>query len=132
MLLRALVGHPSLRELELSEEHVAEQAELAALGAALGAIVAADAPALQVMNVAKLQLGISGLVLLFDSLPRNHYLRGLHVSSAGELAPEEHADFTRDVLLRAVRENIGLRMLSFAGEADQYVEEAVKLVAARA
>ena len=68
-----------------------------------------------------------GLMPLFDALPHNRHLRELHVSSAGE-----YADFTRDVLLWGVRDNTGLRKLSFAGEADQFVEEAVKLVAARA
>ena len=47
-LLLALVGHPSLRELELNEDQDAPgRAERAELGDALGAIVAADAPALR-------------------------------------------------------------------------------------
>ena len=99
-LLGSLVGHNSLRELELCCTPLADAA------AALAALVAADAPALQFLVVERCRLGEAGLGPLCDALPRNSHLRFLNV--ANNSLP---AGFVRARLLPAVRANVSLRTL---------------------
>jgi hypothetical protein len=106
VLLSALVGHRSLRELLLTRERPATAVEGAKLGAALGALVAADAPALQSLNVTSCFLCDGGLAPIVDALPRNRHLRGLDISD--NALSEEYA---RERLLPAVRANTSLREL---------------------
>ncbi len=77
LLLGALAGHPSLRELNVSCNEAATPALQGAAGAALGAVVGANAPALRTLNVAGCRFGDVGMGLLLDALPHNTHLRTL-------------------------------------------------------
>jgi hypothetical protein len=131
-LLGALTGHRSVRTLKLSSNHVLE-VQCAAAGAALGALVAANAPALQKLDVSMCNLGDAGLRPLFEALPANTHLRTLNVSYNNMSAA-----FARDVLLPAVRANTSLRTLHAATHffaeplALKLLNEAEALVRARA
>jgi hypothetical protein len=127
-LLRALVGHPSLRMLKLSCECPVDPV---ALGATLAALVAADAPVLQELDVAFLALGDAGLAPLVAALPHNRHLRVLNVATTRMTEA-----FARERLLPAVRANTALRKLkavdlsnvpSAALEAEQLVERRTAL-----
>jgi hypothetical protein len=116
VFLAALVGHPSLRKLELNGERTAPW-ELAddpiALGAALAALVAADAPALQALRISDNALGDAGLAPLVAALPRNRHLRKLNINQNGM-----SERFARKRLLPAVRANTGLQKLLCASETE--------------
>jgi hypothetical protein len=106
-LLGALHGHASLRVLNLRDNYVAA-ADQAAVGAALGALVAAssaNAPALTELDVTGCNLGDDGLRPLFEALPHNTHLRTLKCKFNGM-----GAAFACDVLLPAMRANTSLRM----------------------
>ncbi len=105
-LLRALTGHPSLRAVELSCHTGHAEGCLPAVGAALGALVAANAPALRSLDISGSYLGEQGLLPLLRALPRNTHLRTLKCGYTGVCAA-----FARDELLPAVRANRGLREL---------------------
>jgi hypothetical protein len=80
-LLQAVASHPTLRCLDLQRTHSDAPPEApAAVGAALGALVAADAPALEVLKLAICNLGDEGLAPMLDALPRNAHLRLLDVA----------------------------------------------------
>jgi hypothetical protein len=96
-LLRALVGHPHLEALMLEGDL---RAWGAALGPALGALVAANAPALTSLRVAGCALGDAGLGALAAALPRNTHLRALECNGSALSAA-----FTLSALLPAVRAN---------------------------
>jgi hypothetical protein len=76
-LMSSLVAHPSLRAV-IASENAVPPAHAACAGAALFALVAANAPALQRLHVSHWQLGDEGLAPLFDALPRNTHLRSLY------------------------------------------------------
>jgi hypothetical protein len=129
-LLGALTGHRSLRKLILPNITVAEAVRPAA-GAALGALVAANAPALTELDVSNSALGDAGLRPLFDALPANTHLRVLDISFI-----YLSAAFARDVLLPAVRADTSLRKLRaqcvFNPEHAPFMREAENVVAERA
>jgi hypothetical protein len=106
-LLGALTAHPSLQKLDFtrnnSEDDLAPAA-MAAAGAALGALVAANAPALRELNLDGCDLTNAGLGPLVDSLPANTHLRVLKCGR-NELSEA----FMRDRLLPAVRANAWLQ-----------------------
>ncbi len=104
-LLGALTGHPRLRSLNVSS-NVIDEAGQDEAGAALGALVAANAPALTALSVSFSDLGDAGLRPLFDALPANTHLRALDCE-CNELSDA----FVRDALLPAVRANASLRKL---------------------
>jgi hypothetical protein len=81
----------------------------AAAGAALGALVAANAPALHELDVSWSELADAGLGPLVDALPRNTHLRTLNLSDGDGQGMSEA--FVRDRLLPAVRANSSLREL---------------------
>ena len=103
LVLRALVGHPRLRQLHMYEETPNDGA---AVGAALAALVTADSPALKRLIVPSVRLTGAGLTPIMDALPHNQHLRALDISNTG--ASEA---FSRDRLLPAVRINTSLRAL---------------------
>jgi hypothetical protein len=107
-LLGALTGHPSLARLVVSCMLV-PAAHQAAAGAALGALVAANAPALHALNASYCGLDDAGLGPLVDALPGNTHLHTLDFSDDGDSMSEA---FARDRLLPAVRANGSLRELS--------------------
>jgi hypothetical protein len=105
-LLGALTAHPSLRALNVSMNEPRGGGSTAAAGAALGALVAANAPALRELNVRGCNLGDDGLGPLVDALPANTHLRKL--TCGGNNLSEA---FVRERLLPAVRANSSLREL---------------------
>jgi hypothetical protein len=125
-LLGALTGHSSLHALGLVNCHVGA-AHNPGAGAALGALVAANAPALTELDVEDSLLGDAGLRRLFEALPRNTHLRTLNVSHTATSAA-----FAADVLLPAVRANTSLTTLHAESAAEHPgAAEATALVAAR-
>jgi hypothetical protein len=133
-LITALTAHPSVRELCLMNNRVHADAT-AAVGAALGALVAANAPALRELYVSFSSLGDVGLAPLFAALPRNTHLRVLHC----ELNAISDA-FARDRFLPAIRASTSLRKLDASawwggvedGIAPDEVREAEAIVRSRA
>jgi hypothetical protein len=121
-LLRALTGHLSLQVLA-----VHGLLYFAHAGAALGELVAADAPSLVDLDASRCYLGDVGLGPLFEALPHNTHLRTLNCCD--NFVTEA---FMRDRLLPAVRANSSLRLLD-TGKADIWDEarEAETLVAQR-
>ena len=106
-LLTAFVAHPSLRELGIINRRHLGAAQLAAAGAAIGAVVAANAPALRVLDVGTCELGDVGLLPLLDALPANTHLQELDLVGNHPT----HA-FVRERLLPSVRANGSLHHLS--------------------
>ena len=128
-VLGALVGHPSLRKLTLMCEAGPAPAER---GAALAAIVAANAPALESLMVSCISadactchLGDAGLTPLVAALRRNQHLRRLDIS-----CNEMSERFARRQLLPAVRANTSLRKFVCYGVTSG--AEAMNLVERRA
>jgi hypothetical protein len=130
VLLRALVAHKSLQTLRLGESASGPDA----LGPALAALVAADAPALRNLDVsAEAPPFLSEAILapILDALQHNHHLRWLNL---GDVDISEA--FARERLLPAVRANMSLRSLTVGcideeSPAAEVLEEAVALVEAR-
>jgi hypothetical protein len=104
-LLGAVTGHPSLRSLDISSNKV-YPADREEAGATLGALVAANAPALTTLGLLWCSLGVPGLGPLFDALPANTHLRILDCSHNGESNA-----FASERLLPAVRANSSLRKI---------------------
>jgi hypothetical protein len=75
-LLQALTAHPSVQKLLLFD-NVVRAADRARVGASLGALVAANASALQLLDVSDCALGDEGLGPLVDALAANTHLRVL-------------------------------------------------------
>jgi hypothetical protein len=107
-LLGALVGHPRLRSLRLADGGQEGDAvdPPAVLGAALAALVAADAPALQELDISCNALYDAGLAPLVAALPRNRHLRVLYLYGTGM-----SERFARQRLLPAVRASTALQEL---------------------
>jgi hypothetical protein len=125
-LLGVLTGHPRLRVLALpwnSPHDGGMQAE--ELGTMLGALLLANAPALQTLDIHDSRLGDAGMGPMVEALRHNTHLSKLDCSENG-LSEE----FARDELLPAVRANAGLRELVADDSAGE--REAEELVAARA
>ena len=126
-LLAALVAHPTLRELVLVDGYAAEPV---ALGAALAALVIADARCFETLVVHHLMGSDAGLTALVDALPHNRHLRKLDINCFDFTSDS----FQRHRLLPAVRANTGLRELVGAShlfEPSAAVREAQELVKRR-
>jgi hypothetical protein len=124
-LLGALTGHPSLHSLNVSYNQV-DPPDREEAGAALGALVAANAPALTELDVSWCDLRDAGLGPLFDALPANTHLRKLNCTVSN---PSDA--FVRDTLLPAVRANASLHKLT-AWQNSNDAREAEALVQRRA
>ncbi len=127
-LLDALTGHHSLRVLRFPYYHHNANPPLAPLGAALGALIAANAPALQQLTFC-ITLPDGDFAPMAAALALNTNLRTLHLNA--EMATDA---CWRDVLLPAVHANTSLRALwvdTSRASADTYAREAMELVAAR-
>jgi hypothetical protein len=105
-VVRALMAHPSLQVLSLFQNQPQTIDAATAAGAALGALVAANAPALQELHVSCCALGDAGLAPLLDALASNTHLRTLHCEN-NAMSPA----FARDAFLPAIRANGSLREL---------------------
>ena len=126
VLLGALVGHRSLRSLKLVHEEEELRSDSAEFGAALAAIIAADAPALRALILHNNALEDGGMMPLVAALPRNRHLQLLDIR--GNFMSDT---FVREQLLPAVRANTGLRQLECSydvrsGSAEAEAEELVK------
>ena len=95
VMMRALTGHSHLQAIKLGAN---DPPDPSAAGVALGALVAANTPALTTLDVGTQELGDVGLGPLFDALPRNNHLRELRCAHTGMSAA-----FARDVVLPAAR-----------------------------
>jgi hypothetical protein len=126
-LLGALTGHVNVQTLGLRGNRVADDADQAAVGALVGALVAANAPALTQLELAFCDLGDDGLRALFEALPHNTHLRELDCSHNGSSEA-----FARDVLLPAVRANTSLRKLEARSQFSVSATEAERIVSRRA
>ncbi len=124
LLFGALVGHPSLRVLRVTAEDTDED-DCSALGAALAALIAADAPALRVLDCRHDSLGDTGLAPIVEALALNRQLHELDLS-LNDMSEE----FSRERLLPAVRANTTLREFRCENyeEEPPSAEEAVELV----
>ena len=100
-----LVGHPSLRELQITGESP-YMGDRSALGPALGAVIAADAPALLSVDFSRNTLADAGLAPIVEALPLNRHLHTLHLYQN-----DMSEAFARERLLPAVRANTSLRDL---------------------
>jgi hypothetical protein len=124
-LLGTLTAHPSLRSLAICG-CTFPKADREDAADALGALVAANAPALTELDVSYCGLGNAGLGPLFDALPANTHLRAL-CCMRSQLS---HA-FVRERLLPAVRANTSLLKLTTWENSDD-AREAEALVRHRA
>ena len=125
VLVGSLVGHGSLRHLDLRGTFHDDDAA----GAVLAALLAADAPALQALSLSDCRLTVAGLGAMCDALALNTRLHTLDLM--GMHVP---AGFVRSRFLPAVRANTGLRELDAMGDAggdDAAQLEAERIVAAR-
>jgi hypothetical protein len=133
VLVTALTGHVSVLKLGLLYFYSVANADLTVVGAALGALVAADAPALVELNMENNMLSEDGWGPLVDALPRNTHLRSLDMRSTSDPPPDFDnisEAFARDRLLPAVRANMSLRTLTTGLKSDS-AREAEALVQQR-
>jgi hypothetical protein len=127
VLMGTLTAHPRLRLLDLSFNRPDNGGLPAAeAGAALSALLLANAPALHTLAIGGCRLGDDGMGSVVEALRHNTHLTKLNCNNHMSEA------FSRDVLLPAVRANATLRELV----AQDYVvdvaaREAEALVAAR-
>jgi hypothetical protein len=117
-LLGALVGHPSLRVLYIHGEDSFGDAEPEPVGAALGALVAANAPALRELHAINWYLCDESLAPLADALPANTHLHVLKCD-----ADDVSARFAAERLLSAVRANTTLRVLRMASNREPRAQD---------
>jgi hypothetical protein len=111
-LLHALTAHPSVQSVQLGQNEVARADRMRA-GASLGALVAANAPALNELFVAGCALGDEGLGPLVDALAHNTHLQVLNCchNSVSEA-------FALERLQPALLANNSLRVLNLVGNDD--------------
>jgi hypothetical protein len=126
-LIGSITGHRSLRRVSLFNNHIRGAQD--AVGAALGALVAADAPALAYLEVVHCGWQEAALGPLVDALPANTHLHTLLLSTV-----IASAAFLRNRLLPAVRANTSLRHLGITvrGEGEHAAREAQEIVNSRA
>jgi hypothetical protein len=127
VLLDALTAHPSLRKLVCSFNRAENPEMAAAAGAAFGALVAANAPALTELDLSRSLLRNAAMGPLCDALPRNTHLRSLDIREC-----RISETFAAERLLPALRANTSLRQLHAETTAAPSLAEAARLVNARA
>lgn len=134
-VLSAVTRHPTLRSMELTHENFEDDDDnLAAIGAAMRELIAADSPALSGLSLDCGSLGDDDLQGVVDALRLNTRLEDLTLYYSVATVCDS---FSRRVLLPAVRANTGLRRLSCVsiegdGPQPRAVVDAMKLVSARA
>jgi hypothetical protein len=107
-LLAACASHASLAALDVSHNHVPIDVR-AEVGQALGALLAADAPALRSLDVTECWLGAPGLQALLDGLAHNASLTALRCADN-----RMSEAFAAEVLLPALRAHAALHTLAAA------------------
>jgi hypothetical protein len=110
-VIHALTAHPSLEELYVNDNQPMTLEDAKIAGAALGTLVAADAPALQKLCLALCSLEDVGLEPLLHALRTNTHLRELY---CGHNAMSDEC--ARDTFLPAVRANKSLRVLAASNQ----------------
>jgi hypothetical protein len=123
-LLEALTGHARLQKLAMPHRRVFRGSSASGIGAALGALLSANTPALQELDVHDCLRGEEMRPLL-NALRHNTHLRTLDCSDNGLSEAKMHRH-----LLDAVRANTSLRKLVAGSAPSEQAAEA--LVAARA
>jgi hypothetical protein len=113
----ALTAHPRLRLLDLLGNRPRDGG-MEATGAALAALLLADAPALQALDIRYCRLGDAGLSPVLEALRHNTHLTALHC--CGNDMSEV---FARNTLLPSVRANTSLRELVAAEEEEEEEED---------
>jgi hypothetical protein len=132
-LLGALTGHGSLRALDISCNSCGSGDARRAAGAALAALLAANAPALATLRASTCILRDVGLAPLLHALSANTHLRTLDISNNVPTTA-----FLRDALPAALAANGSLRRLAACGRgfdepgSQPWADAAEALVAARA
>jgi hypothetical protein len=119
-LLGALTAHPSVRRLDLQRNdawHVRAQA-----GAAVAELIAANAPALEALDLTSSRLEEHGLGRVVDALPSNTHLRELNIWDYG-MGMIWWIMFTRRQLLPALNANTSLRKLTITPEFDDDLDD---------
>ena len=126
-LLRALIGHGTLQELNLYGNPPGGEPECIAVGHSLAQLVEAHSR-LHSLDVGCCSLGDAGMRPLFAAVARSGRLRELPCNYN-----EISAACARDVVLPAVQTNASLRQISFAQSEPRIDElaQAEKLVRAR-
>jgi hypothetical protein len=126
-LLGSITAHRSLWKVSLACNPIGDAQD--ATGAAFGALVAADAPALLYLDLRDCDLQEAALGPLLDALPANTHLRTLLL---GEVTAS--AEFVRERLLPAVRTNMSLLELEITvtGEGESAARDAQEIVNSRA
>lgn len=119
VLLAAVTAHPSIACLDFSCNQISHHASAAQ---ALGALVAADAPALEELYLMDMGAAPESLTPLVAALPGNSHLHRLDM---GQNYAFHFAAFSADHLLPAVQANRSLRSLRL----DQMNEAQVRAVA---
>jgi hypothetical protein len=110
LLLGALIAHPSVQSLDVGCNDVSE-ANKAAAGCALAALIAADAAALEELDVSHSSLGDAGMGHAIDALSSNTHLRTLKCTD-NDMTDE----FVRARLLPMVRTNTTLSTIQLVEE----------------
>jgi hypothetical protein len=131
LLLGALTAHPSLRVISLHSNEGGMHVD-AAVADALGALVAANTPALKQLDLDECEFTDTVLRPLFEALPANTHLHELDC-----MHNDVSAAFMRNVLLPALRANTTLIGFSatFPDEdegLDAEVTDVIRLIQARA
>lgn len=129
MLLRALIGHPTLKELCLHNNAVRDDAQRTAASTALGALVAANSPALTKLETNSCDLGNAGLAPMLAALPHNTHLRVLDISHNRATSA-----FLNGTVLPALRTNASLRearVLDYGGPPEPLLTAMMEEIEAR-
>ena len=117
--LRALTAHPAVREVSLASNGIYGHENTVA-GPALGTLLGANAPALQVLDVSYCHFGDEVFAPLVEALRRSTHLRTLRCGGPWMMSDE----FAEGVFLDAVRDNVSLRELDAStGWSDEYDDE---------
>jgi hypothetical protein len=111
-LMSRLVRHRSLKKLAVRDDPIDYAAHAAFAGAALSALIAADAPALEQLSVFGCRFGEAGFGPMFDALPRNTHLQQLCCREDDDSVVQALLeDFLRARLLPALRRNTYLTLV---------------------
>jgi hypothetical protein len=129
-LLGALRGHASLRELDVRGNAIADGIADERAGAALAALLAANAPALRSLSFMECDARVECLEAVFQALAYNTHLHTLRTSSRMRRAALEA--LVLDVLLPPLRTNLALRKLRLGDRHSDVCMGAEDFIAKRA
>ena len=127
-LICALIGHPHLKALDLSDNSAADaEVPQAVIGALLGGLISARRGALEELRASDSDLNDDALAVLFRALPHAPRLRSLWL-----VGNDMSDECITECLMPALRENTGLRDLqlfsSYEPEPSAAMDEAEQVV----